>query len=36
MLSFLASLAILIAGYIIYGAFAEKVFGITPGAPHRL
>ncbi len=33
MLSFLASLAILIAGYIIYGAFAEKVFGIDPGRP---
>jgi len=30
MISFLASLAALVAGYFIYGAFVEKVFGIEP------
>ncbi|HOP30946.1 MAG TPA: carbon starvation protein A [Spirochaetota bacterium] len=30
MISFLLSLAALIAGYFIYGAFVEKVFGIEP------
>jgi carbon starvation protein CstA len=30
MISFLVSLAALIAGYFIYGAFVEKVFGIEP------
>lgn len=33
MTSFLAALAILIGGYVIYGAFAEKVFGIDPKRP---
>lgn len=33
MLSFIAALALLIAGYIVYGAFAEKVFGIDPSRP---
>ena len=33
MISFLTALALLIAGYLIYGAFAEKVFGINSGRP---
>ena len=30
MISFLLSLAALVAGYFIYGAFVEKIFGIAP------
>lgn len=30
MITFLVSIALLIAGYLIYGAFVEKVFGIDP------
>ncbi|CAN0272542.1 unnamed protein product, partial [Chrysoparadoxa australica] len=30
---FLICVAALIAGYFIYGAFVEKVFGVTPTRP---
>lgn len=33
MISFLIALAVLIAGYFIYGAFVGRVFGIDPGRP---
>jgi len=32
MITFFVSLALLIAGYIVYGAFVEKIFGIDPKA----
>lgn len=33
MILFLTCVAALIAGYFIYGAFVEKVFGVTPARP---
>ena len=33
MILFLICVAALIAGYFIYGAFVEKVFGVTPARP---
>ena len=33
MTAFLVSLAVLVGGYIVYGAFVEKVFRIDPARP---